>query len=85
MVLDSLQNIAIQAIQLDQARLVALRRYTPVELFEYLALQTWERLRLGKDHHVHQGEETITDINLLQMRRNFRLSLFISSVGSPRS
>jgi hypothetical protein len=40
-----------------------------VEL-EYLARQTWDRLRDGYDLDVSQGEETITDFNLLEIKRS---------------
>lgn len=43
--------------------------HSATELFEGLAKATWERLRYGEELHCSQSEETITDINLLEMKR----------------
>ena len=67
MVLESHERIIIQNFQMDETRLLATRTYTPIDLFELLAFGTRNRLRLGSVHNVRQGEETITDINLLEM------------------
>lgn len=40
-----------------------------VHLFERLARDTWERLEAGLAFDIAQSEETITDINLLEMAR----------------
>lgn len=40
-----------------------------VVVFQRLAQETWERLRLGQDLRVSQSEETITDLNLLEIAR----------------
>lgn len=41
-----------------------------VALLEGLARGTWERLRHSLEFDVSQGEETITDLNLLEIRRS---------------
>jgi hypothetical protein len=41
---------------------------TSTDLFEYLARTTWLRLQYGEKFDISQGEETITDINLLEMK-----------------
>ena len=38
-----------------------------VDLFEKLASSTWQRIFHAKQHKVSQGEETITDLNLLEI------------------
>ncbi|MDX2255397.1 MAG: DUF6615 family protein [Pseudanabaenaceae cyanobacterium bins.39] len=38
-----------------------------MELFEKLASSTWQRIFYANQHEVSQGEETITDINLLEI------------------
>ncbi|GAX39035.1 DUF6615 family protein [Nodularia sp. NIES-3585] len=40
-----------------------------VDIFESLASLTWERIKLGQIHKVSQSEETITDLNLLEIAR----------------
>ncbi|MCB0018468.1 MAG: hypothetical protein KDE09_11805 [Anaerolineales bacterium] len=45
----------------------------PKILFEQLATQTWERLRLSWEYHISQGEETVTDL----------LQLEIAQYGKP--
>lgn len=40
-----------------------------VGLFESLAAGTWDRIRLGEAMRVRQGEETISDLNLLEIAR----------------
>lgn len=40
-----------------------------VQLFELLAESTWERIRDGEELGCRQGEETITNINLLEIKR----------------
>ncbi len=40
-----------------------------VNVFESLASSTWQRIHLGDVYQVSQGEETITDFNLLEMAR----------------
>lgn len=40
-----------------------------IKLFEELALGTWERVRDGEILGCRQGEETITDLNLLEIKR----------------
>src|SRR5437588_9340720 len=70
MVLESLeQRVSIKALHLDNADRVtiSIRPLTPTDVLERLAFETWHRLRLGKKYHVHQGEETITDVNLLEI------------------
>jgi uncharacterized protein DUF6615 len=39
------------------------------EIFEKLASDTWERMAAGYSSNISQGEETITDINLLEIER----------------
>jgi hypothetical protein len=41
-----------------------------IRLFETLAEQTWDRIRDAHELDVSQGEETITDLNLLEIKRN---------------
>lgn len=38
-----------------------------VDVFEDIASSTWQRIHLGEIYKVSQGEETITDINLLEL------------------
>ncbi|WP_413174785.1 DUF6615 family protein [Anabaena azotica] len=38
-----------------------------IDVFENLASSTWERIHLGEAYKVCQGEETITDYNLLEI------------------
>jgi len=57
----------VHNVRMDGTRLLSIQPYTPIDLFELLAFGTWNRLRLGRIYNVHQGEETITDINLLEM------------------
>lgn len=40
-----------------------------VNLFESMASSTWQRICLGEAHKISQGEETITDLNLLEIAR----------------
>ena len=40
-----------------------------VRLFEDLAEATWDRIKIGHQYQISQGEETITDINLLEFKR----------------
>ncbi|PFC15085.1 DUF6615 family protein [Bacillus cereus] len=40
-----------------------------VKIFEKLAVDTWERIKYGEQLGCRQGEETITDINLLEIMR----------------
>lgn len=40
-----------------------------VDVFENLASATWQRICLGKAYKISQGEETITDLNLLELAR----------------
>ncbi|MBD1932399.1 MULTISPECIES: DUF6615 family protein [Cyanophyceae] len=40
-----------------------------IDVFESIASSTWQRIRLGEAYKVSQGEETITDINLLELAR----------------
>jgi len=40
-----------------------------INVFESIASSTWQRIRLGEAYKVSQGEETITDINLLELAR----------------
>ena len=42
-------------------------RNNSTNLFEKLARDTWERIRLGESYNCSQGEETLTDINLLDI------------------
>ncbi|RCX15622.1 hypothetical protein DFP94_11470 [Fontibacillus phaseoli] len=42
---------------------------TTIDLFEKLAIDTWERLKYGEELNCSQSEETITDINLLEIKR----------------
>ncbi|MEP0799421.1 DUF6615 family protein [Funiculus sociatus] len=40
-----------------------------VQIFEELAKATWERIQFGEELGCRQGEETITDINILELKR----------------
>lgn len=40
------------------------------KLLEALAEQTWNRIKDGYDLEISQGEETITDLNLLEIKRS---------------
>lgn len=40
-----------------------------IDVFESIASSTWQRIYWGEKHKVPQGEETITDINLLELAR----------------
>ncbi|MEH2188828.1 MAG: DUF6615 family protein [Nostoc sp.] len=40
-----------------------------VDVFENIASSTWQRIYLGEVYHVSQGEETITDSNLLEIAK----------------
>jgi hypothetical protein len=42
----------------------------PIKLFEELASDTWERIKEGNKFGISQGEETITDINLLKIHQS---------------
>ena len=41
-----------------------------VKLLESLAKQTWDRIKDGYELEISQGEETITDLNLLEIKRS---------------
>ena len=40
-----------------------------VDLFESIASSTWQRIHWGNFYKISQGEETITDLNLLELAR----------------
>lgn len=40
-----------------------------VDVFEKLASSTWQNIYLGEAYRISQGEETITDLNLLELAR----------------
>lgn len=72
------RDIAVrqQQIAISRLSLGAVGHAPPVpgleaaaQLFERLAVDTWERLQAANSTGIAQSEETITDINLLEMAR----------------
>lgn len=51
------------------------------KLLEILAKATWERIRFGYELNCSQGEETITDINLLDLKRAGSPGMYILKTG----
>lgn len=50
------------------------------KLFEELASATWDRIQVGEELQCSQGEETITDLNLLELKRADLRNLHIRKV-----
>jgi len=69
MILDSLNRINIKNLTIPTgsggASSPTINK--PTLLLEALASVTWERIKYSVEYHVSQGEETITDINLLEI------------------
>jgi hypothetical protein len=53
-------------------------------LLERLARATWERIKIGEQLDCSQGEETITDINLLDMKRAGYPGMRIIKTNKPQ-
>ncbi|MFS0556349.1 DUF6615 family protein [Brevibacillus sp. 179-C9.3 HS] len=49
-----------------------------IEVFERLAVDTWERIKFGEELDCRQSEETITDINLLEIKRAALANILVS-------
>lgn len=71
MALESLRrriNIKDLQIQSKEAHLSpTMNLHAAASLFEHLARKTWDRIKFSVAYDVSQGEETITDINLLEI------------------
>lgn len=52
-----------------------------VQIFEELAKATWERIQFGEKLGCRQGEETITDINILDLKRARLCEVFIPKIN----
>jgi hypothetical protein len=52
-------------------------------LFEALAIDTWNRIDLGWRYECNQGEETLTDINLLSLKIGGGPSIKVWKVAKP--
>lgn len=57
--------------------MVSHKHHSAQQLFEELATATWDRIRYGVELECSQGEETITDINLLDMKRAALPNLYL--------
>lgn len=55
-----------------------------IRLFEELAAGTWDRIKYGEELRCRQGEETITDINLLELKRANLSSVAVDKVDKQR-
>ncbi len=56
----------------------------PIRLFESLAAATWDRIRFGEELDCPQQEETITDINLLDLKRARLANVHVRKVSRKR-
>ncbi|MEW5861088.1 MAG: DUF6615 family protein [Cyanobacteriota bacterium] len=55
-----------------------------VQIFEQLAEATWERIQFGEELGCRQGEETITDINILDLKRAGLCEVFIPKINKAK-
>jgi hypothetical protein len=68
LMLESPQWINITDLNLTSGSIARLGSRSAVSLLlEVLASKTWDRIKYSVIYHVSQGEETITDINLLEI------------------
>lgn len=56
----------------------------PARIFEELAEATWDRIRFGERLDCPQQEETITDINLLDLKRARLANVHVRKVGRKK-